>query len=109
MNDLKFALLLGLITGTTDQQESDDVNKAKLTRVIETTFAQAIQSHELFTAMHQQLDPGFLCRNQQLYISEIVLDGTLFRMIGTYDQWRAFFCEKWELLAGWFGMVMSHS
>jgi hypothetical protein len=39
----------------------------------------------------------------------VVYDGTLFRMIGTYDQWMVFLSGKWEMLVGWGGCLMSHN
>lgn len=109
MNDTKFALLLGLITGCTDQQDYEETGEARMTKLVEAAFADAIQYPELALAMHRQLDPGFMARSQQLYIAEIVMEGSLYLLVGSYDQWRAFFCARWSLLAGWSGVVMSHN
>lgn len=109
MKNLKFALLLGLIVSPVSRQDEDDDHVVKRTRVVNTTFLEALKYSELVMAMFEQLDPGFVNGDRQFFIGEIVYDNTLFRMIGTYDQWNAFFCSRWELFIGWGGDIMSHN
>jgi hypothetical protein len=108
MTNLKFIMLLALITCTKTTQPEEDQESAPV-KVIHATLVQALQYPDLLEAMHYQLDPGFMKSDQQLFIGEVVFGNFLFRILGTYDQWRAFICCKWELLAGWGGVVMSHN
>jgi hypothetical protein len=109
MKNTKFTLLLGLITDPTVSQDEDDGRVVNGTKLVNTTFLEALKYPELVMAMFEQLDPEFINGERQLFITEVVYDGTLFRMIGTYDQWRVFFSGKWEMLAGWGGCLMSHN
>ena len=109
MKNTKFALLLGMITDPNVQQEDENGQVVNRTKVVNTTFLEVLKYPELVMAMFDQLDPGFVNGERQLFITELVYDGTLFRMIGTYDQWRVFFSGRWELLAGWGGCLMSHN
>ena len=108
MTNLKFIMLLALITCTKATQPEEEQESSPV-KVIHSTLVQALEYPELLQAMHYQLDPGFIKSDQQLFIGEVVFGSFLFRILGTYDQWRAFLCCKWILLAGWGGIVMSHN
>jgi hypothetical protein len=109
MKNIKFTLLLGLITNPNVEREEANGEVVKRTKVVNITFLQALEYPELVMAMIEQLDAGFLKGERQLFITEIVYDDILFRMIGTYDQWRVFFENKWEMLLHWGGELMSHN
>jgi hypothetical protein len=105
----KFTLLLGLITDPVGRQEDENGHVVNRTKLVNTTFLEALKYPELVMAMFEQLDNRFLRGERQLYITEVVYDNTLFRMVGTYDQWNVFFSGKWEMLLGWGGNLMSHN
>ena len=109
MKNLKFALLLSLITHPNGEEELDCGRVVNRTRVVDITFLKALEHPELIMAMMEQLDPGFINGDSQMFISEVVYNNYLFRMMGTYDQWKAFFANKWEMLLHWGGDLMSHN
>jgi hypothetical protein len=109
MKKIKFALLLGLLTNPNGEEEHENGRVVNRTRVVDITFLKALEHPELIMAMIEQLDRGFIEGESQMFISEVVYNNYLFRLVGTYDQWQAFFANKWEMLLHWGGDLMSHN
>jgi hypothetical protein len=98
MKTLKFALIAALLACTMVSLASTDGFKEKPKKVINCTFEKAIHTPGLVVAMYQQLDESILNNNQLVYTCEVVYQGTLYRITGTYNQWLRFFSGKWDPL-----------
>ena len=91
MKKTKFAYLLSLITDPNPGEEYENGRVVNRTRVVDISFLMALENPMLVMAMMEQLDHGFL------------------RLTGTYDQWKVFFANKWEMLLHWGGDLMTHN
>ena len=66
-------------------------------KVVNLTFAQAMQVPGLVAAMYQQLNAEFLKINQHSYTLDVVYNGYICRITGSFDQWTMFFRLRWKL------------
>jgi hypothetical protein len=66
-------------------------------KVVNLTFAQAIQIPGLVAAMYQQVSPEMLKHNAHTYTVDVVYNGYICRITGTYDQWTLFFRAHWRI------------
>jgi hypothetical protein len=107
MKTLKYALVALLVVSTMVSLASDDGFKVKPKKVVSCTLLKAIHTPGLAIAMYQQLDPGFLNNNQLVYTESVTYNGTLYRITGSYDQWKMFFSGKWKPLKDRKGTVYS--
>lgn len=107
MKTLKYALVAVLIACTMVSLASNDGFKLKPKKVVNCTLMKAISDPGLVVAMYQQLDPGFLNNNQLVYTESVTYNGNIYRVTGTYDQWKLFFSGKWKPLKDRKGTVYS--
>ena len=97
MKALKLAMAAILIASTMVCLANADGFKTKPKKVYNITLVKALHKPALVAAMHAQLDPGFLNNNQQVYVQEVTYNGALYRISGTYYQWKMFFSPKWKI------------
>jgi hypothetical protein len=98
MKTLKFALIAALVACTMISLANTDGFKEKPKKVITLTFEKAVHNPGLLLAMHQQLDKSILNCSQLVITGEVVYQGTLYRITGSYNQWFMFFSGKWDPL-----------
>jgi hypothetical protein len=91
MKALKLAMVAVLIASTVVCLAGIDGIKPKPKKVITMTLLKARHIPDLVATMHAQLDPSFLFKPQKVYTQEVTHKGALYRITGTYDQWRVFF------------------
>lgn len=97
MKTMRIALIAALIACTMVCLASTDGIKPHAKKVVNVTFVKAIQIPGMIAAMYQQLDPGFLNNNQQFYTQHVSLGSTVYRITGTYEQWKKFFNPKFKV------------
>jgi hypothetical protein len=99
MKTLKFALIAALIACTLVSLANTDGFKSKPApfKVVKIMpLEKAIQIPSLVAAMNAQLDRNSFLTGGALhtYIAEVVCKGTLYRIIGTREEWIKFFRIK---------------
>jgi len=94
MKTLKFALIAALVACTMVSLASADgfKNKPNPMKVVNLTLEKAVHIPGLVVAMYQQIDKDdFLNNTQLILVAEVVYQGTLYRISGSYEQWVLFF------------------
>lgn len=99
MKTLRFALIAAIISCTMVSLAStkEDVRDETI-KVVNLTFAKAMVVPGLSIAMYQQLDSDFLGHLFKYCTKEVVHNGTLYRITGTYHEWYSFFFGYWKLI-----------
>ena len=97
MKSLKLAVIAVLLTfSVVNIAKSDGFGTIKDPKnVVSLTLQQAVQVPGLVVAMNQQLNPGFLNTNQQYYTVSVSTPQYIFKITGTYQEWKLFFSPKW--------------
>ena len=96
MKTLKLALVAALIAcAMVSLASSGGVVK---TPVVNIPIEKAILCHGLAVAMYQQLSDDFLSVEKPVYYRYVRYNKTVYRISGSYDQWRNFFDSKWRIL-----------
>lgn len=95
MKTLKYAIIAVFVTCTMVSLAKADGLKEKPKNIISLTLEKALHNQGLVVAMYQQLNPSFLNNNQLTYTVSVNFEGTLYRISGTYSQWREFFRRPW--------------
>jgi hypothetical protein len=92
MKALRFTLIAVLVAFAAATFANADGFKTKPTKkIVNITLEQAAQVPGLAVAMFQQLNSDFLQNNQHVYTRDVVYNGVIFRITGTYDGWVLFF------------------
>jgi hypothetical protein len=99
MKTFKSVLILLLVTVTMAGYSSADGFKIKPgpKKIVSISFERAIKNPGLILAMYQQLNGEFLNNNQKTYTVSVVYDDSIYRITGTYDQWKMFFNLNFKL------------
>lgn len=100
MKTLRFALIAVIVSCTMVSLASTDGFKAKpkfQKKAINITLTKAISIPGLVTAMFEQLNPSFLAKEEPVYVKDVSHNGNIYRITGTYAQWKKFFSNKWKL------------
>ena len=95
MKSLKFALIAAIVACTMVSLARDGRTNTEPRKVAVISFSQAIQNPGLVVAIYQQVDPGFLNNYVQNALVDVVYNGTLYRISGTYENWVSFFNNRW--------------
>jgi hypothetical protein len=94
MKTLKFALVAAIVACTMVSlaYAGEFKEKPKPIKVVNVSLAKAVHIPGLVCAMYQQLDPkDFLDNLQAIYVAEVKLNNTIYRITGTRSQWIKFF------------------
>lgn len=94
MKTLKFALIAAIVACTMVSLAKADGFKEKPTfkKVKNITLVQAMKVPGLPQAMYQQLDvEDFLDNPQAVFTAEVTLNGNIYRITGSRDEWVKFF------------------
>jgi hypothetical protein len=94
MKTLKFALIAALVACTMVSLSYADgfTGKPKPIKVVNLTLEKAVQIPGLVVAMYQQIDKDdFLNNTHLILVAEVVYQGTLYRISGSFEQWVLFF------------------
>ncbi|MBW6460729.1 MAG: hypothetical protein K0B08_09165 [Bacteroidales bacterium] len=97
MKTLKYALAAVLVSCMMISLASADgfTSKNKVTKkAVSISFAKALSNPGLVVAMYQQINPSFLNNNQHVYTQQVVYQGNIYMITGTYAQWYWFFYVK---------------
>jgi hypothetical protein len=94
MKTLKITLIAAILACTMVSLANADgfTGKPKALKVLNLTIQKAVTVPGLVAAMVEQLDPQeLLDGSQAIYVGEVTLNGTLYRISGTREQWILFF------------------
>lgn len=100
MKSLKSALIAVIIACALVNVASATEFKEKPKRAVNIVFANAVQDPALVAAMYEQLNPSFLNDYQLLYLCKVTHKSTVYRILGSRQQWIEFFPDKWRLMKG---------
>jgi hypothetical protein len=96
MKTLRIAMLATIVAfAFTAMANADEWGTKPAKKVINITFAQAIQLQEVVTAMYQQLDKELIKDELPVYTFTVELKNYTVRVSGSYAQWNNFFRMKW--------------
>ncbi len=95
MKTLKILIIMALATITLAGYSSVDDFKLKPgpKKIVVMSFERAVKNPGLLLAMYQQLDEGFLNNNinQKTFTVYVLYDDSIYKITGTYEQWKLFF------------------
>jgi hypothetical protein len=94
MKTVKFALIAVIVACTMVSLANADgiKEKPKFKKVVNITLVKAMKVPGLPQAIYQQVDPKeVLGSTQTLYTFEVTLNGTIYKVTGSRDEWIKFF------------------
>ena len=91
MKTVKFALIAVIVACTMVGMANTDGIKSNPKKAVNMTIDEALKVPGMSQAIHQQVDPGFLNKIEQLYIIEVTHKNVVYRILGSRQSWIKFF------------------
>lgn len=98
MKKMKLALIATIVACALMNVAMADEWHAKPKRCVNIVLSQAEKDASLVIDMYNQLNAAFLIHPQPLYLANVVHNKTLYRILGSADQWQYFFDNKWKFV-----------
>jgi hypothetical protein len=98
MKTLKLNLVLAMITFTVSGLVTAVKKCEYLRERLYLTFDNAIKCNELVLALYQQDHPALPRNHKSAYLASVIIDDVQYVIMGSYEQWKAFYSKKWEYL-----------
>ena len=98
MKALKLNMVLAMITFTVSGLVSTAKKSVYLRERLYLTFDNAIHCDELILALYQQDQPALPRNHKSVYFASAIIDDVQYVIMGSYEQWKAFYSKKWQFL-----------